>query len=133
MRIADANLVLRYLLEDLPEQFTISRNALEHDAIHIPFEVLAEVVYVLHGVYEVPNHDIAETLGSLLSYPNLSTTDQRVALSALQFFGQSNLDIVDALLLGRAVVRRDEVLTFDQKLSKMIASQESDTTGATGA
>ena len=66
MRIADANFVLRYLLEDVVDQFEIARGVLESQAVFIPFEVVAEVVYVLQGVYEVPNPEIADSLSSLL-------------------------------------------------------------------
>ena len=52
MRFVDANVILRYLLEDdlsLAEKAAI---ILEREKVHVPFEVVAEVVYVMEGVYK---------------------------------------------------------------------------------
>jgi predicted nucleic-acid-binding protein len=120
VRIADANFVLRYLLKDVADQFETARGVLEKQRVFIPFEVVAEVVYVLQSVYEVPNPEIADSLWSLLNYPNISTSDREVAMYAIQSVARSELDIVDALLLGQAVLRDHEILTFDRKLARTI-------------
>ena len=120
MQIADSNFVLRYLLKDIADQFARSRSVLESETVYIPFEVMAEVVYVLRSVYEVPDAEIALSLSSLLNYPNISTSDRAVAMYALDRLARSELDIVDALLLGHAALGDHQILTFDRKLSKMI-------------
>jgi predicted nucleic-acid-binding protein len=125
VRIADANFVLRYLLEDEVDQFETARGVLENKAVFIPFEVLAEVVYVLQSVYEVPNSEIGASLSSLLNYPNLSTSDRDVAMYAIECVARSELDIVDALLVGQSVLRDHEILTFDRKLARMIGQAKS--------
>ena len=125
MRIADANFVLRYLLEDVIDEFETARRVLENETVFIPFEVVAEVVYVLQSVYEVPNPEIAGSLSSLLNYPNVSTSDREVAMYAMERVARSELDIVDALLLGQSVLRDHEILTFDRKLTRMIVQMKS--------
>jgi len=54
MEIVDANVVLRYLLSDNIRFFKKSKQILETHNVFLPFEVTAEVVYVLEKVYEVP-------------------------------------------------------------------------------
>lgn len=50
MNIVDANIILRYLLEDIPELAEKAAEILENNEIFIPNEVFAEVVYVLEKV-----------------------------------------------------------------------------------
>ena len=88
--------------------------------MYIPFEVMAEVVYVLQSVYGIADAEIATSLSSLLNYPDISTSDRAVAMYALDRLARSELDIVDALLLGQAALGDHQILTFDRKLSKMI-------------
>ena len=83
MQIADSNFVLRYLLKDIADQFASARRVLESETGYIPFEVMAEVVYVLQRVYGVADAEIATALSSLLNYPNISTSDRAVAMYAL--------------------------------------------------
>ncbi len=51
MKVVDANIILRYLLEDHPEMSIQAADILEKEEIFVPTEVIAEVVYVLEKVY----------------------------------------------------------------------------------
>jgi len=53
MQIADTNIILRYLLKDDKAQYSKSKLILEKSEIFIPFEMTAEVVYVLEKVYSI--------------------------------------------------------------------------------
>ena len=120
MKIVDANVVLRYLLADVPTLFTRSEQILENEVVYLPFEVLAEVVYVLDRVYAVSRAEISASLADLLKYPNVSTHDAKVALRALETYSASSLDIVDSLLCGYGSVQGAEVLSFDKQLNKRL-------------
>jgi len=50
MNIVDANLILRYLLQDAAQFIEQARDKIEDHNIFIPNEVVAEVVYVLEKV-----------------------------------------------------------------------------------
>ena len=65
MPIIDANIILRYLLGDHPEM-SVKAKEIVLSGAQTTAEVLAEVVYVLKGVYQVERSDIAETVGSFL-------------------------------------------------------------------
>lgn len=53
MNIVDANIILRYLLQDAVQFLDQARDKIENHNIFIPNEVIAEVVYVLEKVYKV--------------------------------------------------------------------------------
>ena len=53
MLAVDANVILRYLLDDVQEQAEAARRAIDAGA-WTTAEVVAEVAYVLSGVYGVP-------------------------------------------------------------------------------
>ena len=44
MRFVDANVILRYLLDDDPQLAEKAAKILEQGKVHVPFEVMAEVV-----------------------------------------------------------------------------------------
>ena len=57
-KLVDANIVLRYMLHDDDDQFPVAEQTIREGAYLLP-EVLAEIVYVLIGVYSVPRDEIA--------------------------------------------------------------------------
>ena len=120
MKIVDANVVLRYLLSDVPELYSRSIKILEQEPVHLPFEVLAEIVYVLEKVYSVSRVEISNSISGVLKYQNISTHDTEVGVQALKSYADSSLDFIDALLYAYYKVRDTEILSFDRQLSKYI-------------
>jgi predicted nucleic-acid-binding protein len=120
LKIVDANIILRYLLADIPEPFIRSKEILEGDTVHLPFEVLAEIVYVLEKVYSAPRKEISNSITTLLKYPNISTYDAEVGELAMKTYADSNLDFIDALLYAYHKLRGNEIVTFDSQLSRYI-------------
>ncbi|MBA7557048.1 hypothetical protein ES705_49777 [subsurface metagenome] len=120
MKIIDANVVLRYLLEDIPNLFIQSQGLIENDAIYLPFEVLSEIVYVLEKVYTVERKEISRSLINLLKYQNISTYDLKIADHALKAYSDTNLDFIDTLLYAYHKVRDFKIVSYDKKLNKYI-------------
>ena len=50
MQIVDANVVLRYLLKDNDDLYEKAKNILEQQDVFVPYEVMAEIIYVLEKV-----------------------------------------------------------------------------------
>jgi predicted nucleic-acid-binding protein len=90
--------VLRYLLDDIPDQADKAAKLIEKQKVLIPHEVLAEVVYVLSGVYSVDRTEIASALRNILA--------------------QSTVH--DCLLVGWHHAGR-KVATFDQELMRELS------------
>lgn len=53
MNIVDANIILRYLLNDIDDLADKAANIVENNLVFSPNEVIAEIVYVLEKVYKV--------------------------------------------------------------------------------
>ena len=120
MSLIDANVVLRYLLDDHAELSAKAAEVIENEIVTLPMEVACEVVYVLQKVYEVERQEIQSQLGALLHETLVSMEKPTVFLKGLECYVASRLDFVDALLWAYQVVEREPVHTFDDKLKKYL-------------
>ena len=119
MEIIDANIILRYLLNDHEQLSKRSVSIIENRNIHFPFEVCAEVVYVLEKVYNVPRKDITNSLTILLDYSNISTSDSIVLKKALNIYSDKNIDFVDSILIAYNHISGIKIHSFDRKINKL--------------
>ena len=114
----DTNYIIRYLLDDNEEMATIAEEVIMYKNIYISNEVLAEVVYVLSGVYGYIRAEISSVLLELMSFDNIETNDKPIVLKALEIYANKKLDFVDCLLCAYSTI--DEILSFDKKLMKCV-------------
>ena len=118
MVMLDTNMILRYLLNDNPDMAEQAERYLDSGETTVTTEVIAEVVYVLKGVYGLERGAIADTLKDFLALVNCREEDVlRVALDA---YATHSLDFVDCVLYGYHRVRHATVATFDKKLLKLM-------------
>jgi predicted nucleic-acid-binding protein len=117
----DANYILRYLLNDNPEMANIAEQLFLNEQVFIANEILAEVVYVLLGVYKISKIEIADKLISLIHSDTILTDNEPIIIEALTLFRNQNLDFVDCLLCSYSQI--DEIKTFDKKLNRCIESR----------
>ena len=115
--LLDANAILRYLLNDIPEQVTVVERAIKEGASTIG-EAIAEVIYVLQGVYKLKRKEISDSL--LVFLEEVDVLDMRIIKEALKEYGDSSLDYVDCILYARAKILKEKVISFDKKLNKLI-------------
>ncbi len=116
----DTNMILRYLLNDNKEMADKAEEYMNAGNVLVTIEVIAEVVYVLKGVYSMPRKEIADTLKAFLGL--VSCRDIDVLKTAIDTFGEKNLDFVDCVLFGYHKNRPVEIATFDGRLLKLIGS-----------
>lgn len=120
MNIVDANIILRYLLQDAQQFLEQAREKMEDQNIFIPNEVIAEVVYVLEKVYKVERVHIFDSLRNLLSYSNIRTHDRNILVEALKKYSEIKIDFVDALLFSYSKIGGHTIHTFDKKLNQLL-------------
>ena len=120
MPILDANVILRYLLRDVPEMAEAAREAIVKGA-STTAEVLAEVVYVLAGVYKADRETIATTLEAFLQ--EIEVPHKAALKYAFKLYGRKKLDFVDCVLAGYHHIEGAEVMTFDVKLRRILTSE----------
>jgi len=119
MIVLDANYILRYLLRDNEVMFLQAKEVIGQEACFLLNEVLAEVVYVLQGVYKVPKQEMVEVLNTFVSLSSISMYESKsIMFEALQLFESRNLDFVDCCLC--ALKEKYEVKSFDKKLMKCV-------------
>ena len=116
-KLIDANVILRYLLGDHSQMSEEARRIIEDGAFTLP-EVIAEVVYVLKGVYRVDRNEIGRTLIEFLD--EVAVENQEVVCEALSLFTETSLDFVDCILIARHRIMGDEIVSFDKKLNRML-------------
>ena len=118
MVYADANIIIRYIINDDKAMAEKADAAINDGTIFVLPEVFAEIVYVLTKVYGINRKDVAASMLELLDYA--STTDSAVIKKAFEYFRKSNLDFVDCILAAYRIVKQKEILSFDKKLNAFI-------------
>jgi predicted nucleic-acid-binding protein len=120
MRKLDANIVLRYVLNDHAELSPKAQVLIDGSACELPIEALSEVVYVLHGVYNTPRDVIRDKLTEFFVKTQTILPHREAVLKGLDYYGSTKLDFVDCILAGYAAEEGDVVNTFDKGLQKLL-------------
>ncbi|MDD3926264.1 MAG: PIN domain-containing protein [bacterium] len=128
----DANIILRYLLDDNEELSARARsimNDVESGKLHVACDPvnLAEVVWVLKSFYKIPNDKICASLESIIKAEGFILLDKDRYLLALQLFAGSAAQFGDACACAAALQGcSGRLLSFDRKLSKVNGIQRAE-------
>lgn len=120
MKVFDANHVLRFILQDNAEMADHVEALLDAYSVYVPYEVLAEVCYVLTKVYGIERKEAAAAIDAFLSVDGVKTDHANVMTRCLELYSRSSLDFVDCLLCAYHTELGYEICTFDKKLLRMI-------------
>ena len=118
MVLLDANAVLRYILNDHIDMASEVSELISSGKVIVPIFVLAEVIYVLNGVYKVDKSELKESILSFLSEVNVD--DREVIELGIRTFSEKNLDFVDCILYAYSYFNCYDIFTFDKKLNKLL-------------
>ena len=119
--IFDTNAILRFLLNDIPQQTEKVEDIILYNKVFIPNEVIAEVVFVLRRVYEINRNDISDIIIEFVEYRNIIIPHKEFIIYSLNKFKNSNLGFIDCLLCAYKKFKFYEVFTFDKKLNKHLS------------
>ena len=122
MTVLDTNTILRCILQDDEKAAAIVDERMSRDECLIPPEVVAEIVFVLLKVYRLDRKEIEQSVSTILRHKNVRVPQKGVVETALRYFGETNLDFVDCLMIGYAFVDGHRIFTFDKKLNKILSS-----------
>lgn len=118
-RYIDTNVILRYLLDDDPVLSAQARVYIDDEVKNqTGVEVVAEAVYVLMGVYDVPRKEISAVLRRLFNAEGWLMDHKGAVIRGLELFGESSLDFVDAWLVALKRVEGTEILSFDRAVRR---------------
>lgn len=109
----DTNILMRYLLSDIPEQTDIAAEIIADGAQIYP-EVIPEAVYVLSKIYEIPRKAVSDTLIAILD--DISVERKEQIKKTLKLFRETKLDYIDCLHLAGYSLSGEDFFSFDKKL-----------------
>jgi len=115
--ILDANAILRYILDDVPEQADQVEEIIQTTTVKVLPEVIAEVVYVMTKSYDISYAETSEYVCSFLDDVNCKYD---LLVNAVKLFGTANIDFVDCILHEHSKQPDCRIFTFDKKLLKLI-------------
>lgn len=122
--LIDANVILRFLLEDHPELSPRAVALFERAAggeiqLVIPPTILSDCFYALKSFYKLPGVEIASGLLDVLALPGVSALEEQAVTEALRLLKERSADFADAYLaaLGRTLAL--PVASFDSDLRKL--------------
>lgn len=124
-RVIDANIILRFLLDDHPEQSPRSRELLKRvqdgeETIVLPEVVISDIVWTLRSFYRWPADRICSFIRSLLALKGVHVTRREVLLQALDIFADFNVDFSDALIAAEMLwTGLAEIYSYDQDFDRM--------------
>ncbi len=119
--LLDTNVILRLLRADHPSQHAEARRLFGQARegklrLLLPALVVAEVVFVLEGFYQLGRAEIVDLLRDLMATPNVVLLEPRTVARAAEIFGAHRVDFVDAYLAALAQETKTPTLaTFNKR------------------
>jgi predicted nucleic-acid-binding protein len=118
MNSLDTNVVLRYLLDDIPLQTEKAKQVIGTAPSYVTDVVFTEVIFVLERVISIERADIVRLVTAFLSLPNLVYNDYLLD-EALDLYGKKpSLSFVDCYAATETKVYKNTLYTFDKQLAK---------------
>lgn len=118
MVMLDTNMILRYLLDDNEKMASTAEQIVQKGNVQVSTEIMAEVVYVLKGVYGVERKKIGEKLLDFLDEVN--AVEPEVLKLGIKTYAEHNLGFPDCILFAYNRVKGYEIKTFDKKLNRLL-------------
>ena len=121
----DTNVIVRYIMQDDPEQVAravaIIEGKLNQDNLgFLTLIVLVETVWVLKTVYRIPKAGLMTVVENLLATRQIRVERSELVFRALRAYRAGNGDFSDALIVtvgaGNGCI---ETLTFDKKAASV--------------
>ncbi|HUD45023.1 MAG TPA: PIN domain-containing protein [Patescibacteria group bacterium] len=122
--IVDTNVILRFLLNDIPEQKEACEqlfNKAKHNEIklYVSQAIVFEIDFVLRKYYLYEKSVVIESLRPLIATKYINVESRDIFISALSLYKKNNVSFVDCFLLTKANLENAELFTFDKKLAKL--------------
>ena len=117
MNSLDTNVVLRYFLNDIPEQAIKARKIIVNSSCYVTDVVLTETVFVLERVIGMERSDIVTLIKTFLSLPNLIYNDYFLDQTIDLYGAKKALSFVDCYAATEAKMYGNSLVTFDKPLT----------------
>lgn len=112
----DTNVILRFLLNDVPSQTARAKILFSRPAIYISDVVLSEVTFVLEKAIKFDRAYVVLLLRTLTALPHLTYNSHVLPEVMTLFETRKSLSFVDCYAAVEAKVFGVKLYTFDRKL-----------------
>jgi predicted nucleic-acid-binding protein len=123
MEALDANVVLRHFTgqpPDLAARATAALVGAPPRSLVLADLTVAEIVYVLQGVYERPREEVVRLVEATLSLASIAVDNEALLRRTLEHYGRRGMDWPNAYLVALVETRRlDSLLSFDRLDAKI--------------
>lgn len=121
----DTNVLVRYIMQDEPQQSAKAAQLIESldsdSPGYITMVSIVELYWVLTSCYELTGQQVAQALEAILRTKQLLVERADQVMRALRVFGESTADFADCLIERSAAgAGCDATMTFDVKASKHV-------------
>jgi predicted nucleic-acid-binding protein len=125
VKTIDANVILRYLTNDVPAQAKRAEELLKRieegkENVFMPDIILADIIWILEGYYKQPRELIREWITAILSLQGLEFSDKDLALTALDIYVDTVIDWSDAFTASQMLDKKiTEIYSFDKHFNRI--------------
>ncbi|MFZ5633035.1 MAG: PIN domain-containing protein [Bacillota bacterium] len=123
--VIDANILLRFFTNDIPEQASHCTELLKRleagtEQVFLPDLILADVVWTLERFYKQPKTKIRDILTPILALKGLQFSSKALARRALQFYVDKNIDWTDAFVASQMLSKKyRHIYSYDKDFDKV--------------
>ncbi len=114
----DTNVILRYVLRDIPDQSRHAQELITESICFVSDVVLTEVAFVMEKVMDVSRNDVAQLLKNLIDLETVNC-DEELLREVIDLYSvHKNLSFPDCYLAIQAKQNGYRLATFDKALIK---------------
>lgn len=124
-RTLDANVILRFLLADHPEQSPRCRELMAHirdgqEVVVLPEVVVSDVAWTLHSFYHWSPDRICRFVQALVVLDGVQMNRKLLVLHALHLFADLRIDFSDALIAAEMLqAGREAIYSYDRDFDRV--------------
>ncbi len=115
MKSLDTNIVLRYLINDVPSQHAKAKLLIAKSPNYVSDVVIAETVFVMESFFQLERLSIVHLMKMLIAAPGLITSFFLHDVVDL-YLARPALSWVDCYAAVEARISGNDLYTFDKKL-----------------
>ncbi|MCE7898209.1 MAG: hypothetical protein DPW11_00460 [bacterium] len=120
MLLLDANIYLRYILNDNTSQAKKSQDFIKNNEFYTDPTIIAEVIWVFTSYYRAKKESFVPALLAIVEQKNNKSSSKKIIIQALEYYYTHDFSYIDSYLYCLANTKNLSRATFDKKLSKTI-------------
>jgi predicted nucleic acid-binding protein len=122
--LVDANVLLRYLMNDPPAHGSAAKKLIEDAAsgkvsLLIPFIAVSETIFTLQRFYGISREAIGREFVKVLTAPGIKLTGPAWILAAVEEYGRGTASFGDACMAAEARTSNLPIASFDRDIDRL--------------